>query len=57
MFERHTRGIGSKLLERMGYRRGSGLGRELQGIPVPLQSEARAGRLGIGAQLFPNEKP
>ena len=47
-FEKHTRGIGAKLLEQMGYQAGTGLGRNKQGIVNPLQPEARPKRAGLG---------
>lgn len=48
-FERHTRGIGGKLLKQMGYRRGGGLGRHGQGIVEPLQPAMLKRRAGLGA--------
>ena len=49
-FERHTRGIGSKLMEQMGYLgAGTGLGREKQGIAEPLKAAQRPKKLGLGA--------
>ena len=49
-FERHTRGIGSKLMLQMGYLgAGSGLGREKQGIAEPLKAAQRPKKLGLGA--------
>ena len=47
-FERHTRGIGAKLLGQMGYEAGRGLGRQQQGIVDPVQPEARPERMGLG---------
>lgn len=49
-FERHTRGIGSKLMQQMGYLgAGTGLGREKQGIAEPLKATQRPKKLGLGA--------
>ncbi|XP_067625460.1 septin-interacting protein 1 [Eurosta solidaginis] len=48
-WERHTRGIGAKLLLQMGYQPGKGLGKELQGISQPVQAQVRKGRGAIGA--------
>ncbi len=49
-FERHTRGIGSKLMQQMGYLgAGTGLGREKQGIAEPLKAAQRPKNLGLGA--------
>ena len=48
-FERHTRGIGSKLLMNMGYE-GKGLGKHAQGIiePIVLEERPRYFSLGYG---------
>ena len=46
-FERHTRGIGSKLLMKMGYE-GKGLGKHAQGIVESSVVEERPKYLGLG---------
>jgi len=48
-FERHTRGVGSRLLEGMGWSAGEGLGRARQGISAPIQPAMRPRQLGLGA--------
>lgn len=49
-FEQHTRGIGSKLLAQMGFAgKGTGLGRDSQGMAEPLRAVARPKQLGLGA--------
>ena len=49
-FEQHTKGIGGKLLAKMGWTEGQGLGRARDGIAEPLQVKVRAKKLGLGAE-------
>eukprot|EP01122_Echinamoeba_exundans_P009123 TRINITY_DN3151_c0_g1_i1.p1 TRINITY_DN3151_c0_g1~~TRINITY_DN3151_c0_g1_i1.p1 ORF type:complete len:911 (-),score=216.68 TRINITY_DN3151_c0_g1_i1:1684-4416(-) len=46
-WEKFTKGIGAKLLKKMGWEEGKGLGPQLQGISNPIEARLRSGREGL----------
>ncbi|KAG6547212.1 hypothetical protein Mapa_011464 [Marchantia paleacea] len=50
VFEAHTTGFASRMMEKMGYVKDHGLGREKQGIIQPLEAVMRPKSLGLGAR-------
>ena len=54
-WEKYTTGIGSKLMAKMGYEPGKGLGKEGQGLVEPVRAHLRKGRR-TGMSYFGAEK-
>lgn len=47
-FEAHSKGIGSKLLAKMGWKEGTGLGKAGHGVVNPLEQKLRPNSMGLG---------
>ncbi|KAG2222446.1 hypothetical protein INT45_009458 [Circinella minor] len=57
-WQQHTTGFGAKMLAKMGYVTGQGLGRESQGLVNPIEATKRRGgdRLGLGTRTASEKK-
>lgn len=50
-FEVHTKGFGSKMMAKMGFVEGTGLGKDGQGMVQPIEVAQRPKSLGLGVQF------
>ncbi|KAJ7957728.1 G-patch domain-containing protein [Quillaja saponaria] len=50
-FEVHTKGFGSKMMAKMGYMEGGGLGKDGQGMAEPIEVIQRPKSLGLGVEF------
>ncbi|XP_044463889.1 uncharacterized protein LOC123194635 isoform X5 [Mangifera indica] len=50
-FEVHTKGFGSKMMAKMGYVEGGGLGKDGQGMSKPIEVVQRPKSLGLGVEF------
>ncbi|XP_020205847.1 uncharacterized protein LOC109791008 [Cajanus cajan] len=53
-FEEHTTGFGSKMMAKMGYMEGAGLGKNGQGMAEPIEVVQRPKSLGLGVEFSNN---
>ena len=55
-FEKHTKGIGRRLMEGSGWKDGQGLGSKGQGRPTMIDNQGQQGRDGLGFKKS-NQRP
>ncbi|XP_010542083.1 PREDICTED: uncharacterized protein LOC104815398 [Tarenaya hassleriana] len=53
-FEVHTKGFGSKMMAKMGYIEGAGLGKDGKGLAQPIEVVQRPKSLGLGLDFSPS---
>ncbi|KAG5462234.1 MAG: hypothetical protein BJ554DRAFT_5465 [Olpidium bornovanus] len=51
-WQKHTKGFGLKMMEKMGYKIGQGLGTNKEGIVNPIQSKQRPTKMGIAYRNY-----
>ena len=56
-FEKHTKGIGRRLMEGSGWKDGQGLGSKGQGRPTMIDNQGQQGRHGLGFKKSTNQRP
>eukprot|EP00210_Caulerpa_lentillifera_P005498 g5258.t1 len=56
-FEKHSRGVASKLMQKMGYKPGEGLGARKQGMVEPIVQKIRPKSMGMGYGDFKEQEP
>ncbi|XP_077221832.1 D111/G-patch domain-containing protein [Tasmannia lanceolata] len=50
-FEKHTKGFGSKMMAKMGFVEGRGLGKDGRGMITPIEATRRPKSLGLGLEF------
>ncbi|XP_043701295.1 uncharacterized protein LOC122651811 [Telopea speciosissima] len=55
-FELHTKGFGSKMMAKMGFVEGGGLGKDGQGMVEPIEAIKRPKSLGLGVEFSPTQE-
>ncbi len=48
-WEKHTKGFGAKMLQKMGWEKGQGIGKAGQGRALPVEATLRQGKASVGA--------
>lgn len=51
-FNAHSKGFGQKMLEKMGWKKGKGLGADGEGIVNPVETKLRPARMGLSFRGF-----